>query len=327
MTNIYPLLDNSRASAPMETLDDDDFIYQKSRDEKFKDIVDKYEISLDFSQRLQQLQGFKIVFIFDDSGSMNAPVMDSPLNNSNSLLKATRWDELQYFAKISLEIATLFNPEGCSIYFLNKKPSPIRNVSRESELRRLFLDRPRGFTPLPSVLDQVLNDHKQSLSEQKLLILICTDGEPTDHSGNRAIPQFKQSLLNRDSSVFTTIVACTDDDSCIEYLNRWDHQIRNLDVIDDYRNERKEIRAAQGIHYQFSFGDYVVKSLIGSIDPEIDNLDKKNDLYISSFFKIIAKLFYFFLSIFSKMINAFVSFFVSPFIIVFIFFIFYFYFL
>ena len=112
MTNIYPLLDNSRASAPMETLDDDDFIYQKSRDEKFKDIVDKYEISLDFSQRLQQLQGFKIVFIFDDSGSMNAPVMDSPLNNSNSLLKATRWDELQYFAKISLEIATLFNPEG-----------------------------------------------------------------------------------------------------------------------------------------------------------------------------------------------------------------------
>ncbi len=45
----------------------------KSREERFRELVDKHEISLDFSQRLQQLQGFKVVFIFDDSGSMNAP--------------------------------------------------------------------------------------------------------------------------------------------------------------------------------------------------------------------------------------------------------------
>ncbi len=45
----------------------------KSREEKFRELVEKHEISLDFSQRLQLLQGFKVVFIFDDSGSMNAP--------------------------------------------------------------------------------------------------------------------------------------------------------------------------------------------------------------------------------------------------------------
>ena len=45
----------------------------KSREERFREIIEKHEISVDFSQRLQQLQGFKIVFIFDDSGSMNAP--------------------------------------------------------------------------------------------------------------------------------------------------------------------------------------------------------------------------------------------------------------
>ncbi len=39
-----------------------------SREEKFRNIINKHEISLDFSQRLQQLQGFKIVFVFDDSG-------------------------------------------------------------------------------------------------------------------------------------------------------------------------------------------------------------------------------------------------------------------
>lgn len=141
---------------------------QKPREDVFREIVDKHEISLDFAQRLQQLNGYKIVFIFDDSGSMNAPLMDSPLNNENTLLKATRWDELQYFAKIAIEICTLFNPEGCSIYFLNKQPSPIHNIKHESELTRLFADRPRGFTPLPRVLNQVLSDNSRELNEKKI---------------------------------------------------------------------------------------------------------------------------------------------------------------
>lgn len=83
-----------------------------SREEKYRDIVNKHEINIEYAQRLQLLQGYKIVFVFDDSGSMNTPLSESPLNNQNTLLKATRWDELQYFAKISVEIATLFDPEG-----------------------------------------------------------------------------------------------------------------------------------------------------------------------------------------------------------------------
>lgn len=158
-------------------------VNKSQREEKFREIVDKYEISMDFAGRLQQLQGFKICFIFDDSGSMNSPLMDSPLNNENTLLKATRWDELQYFAKIGLEIANLFDPDGTSIYFLNKKPSPVHNIRHESELVPLFADRPRGFTPLARVLDQVINENSQYLNEKKLLILICTDGEPTDDRG------------------------------------------------------------------------------------------------------------------------------------------------
>jgi hypothetical protein len=47
-----------------------------------------------------------------------------------------------------------------------------------------------------------------------------------------------------------------------------------LDIIDDYRSERIEIKRARGQGFSFTFGDYVVKSLIGSIDPEFDNLDE-----------------------------------------------------
>ena len=46
-----------------------------------------------------------------------------------------------------------------------------------------------------------------------------------------------------------------DDDDCIGYLNNWDKNIPNLDVVDDYRNEKKEIQARQGKQFPFSFGD------------------------------------------------------------------------
>jgi len=61
-----------------------------NRDQKLIEILTKYEISNEFAVKLQQLQGFKIVFIFDDSGSMNTILQDSPLNTTN-LSRVTRW--------------------------------------------------------------------------------------------------------------------------------------------------------------------------------------------------------------------------------------------
>ena len=53
---------------------------QQGREEVFRQIINRYEISPEFSAKLQKLNTFKIVFIFDDSGSMCSPLEDSPLN-------------------------------------------------------------------------------------------------------------------------------------------------------------------------------------------------------------------------------------------------------
>jgi hypothetical protein len=45
--------------------------FKIDREEKYREIIFKHEISNEFADKLQQLQGFKVVFIFDDSGSMN----------------------------------------------------------------------------------------------------------------------------------------------------------------------------------------------------------------------------------------------------------------
>ena len=152
-----------------------------------------------------------------------------------------------------------------------------RNVRTPNDLVPYMAAPPGGYTPIPHVLGTVLNNNRpEFLGEKKLLIIIVTDGEPTDDQGRADIAGLRNALLARGPEVYTTIVSCTDQDDTMTYLNDWDRQIPRLDVVDDYRSEKKEILEAQGAGFRFTFGDYVVKSLLGSIDPSLDNLDEKS---------------------------------------------------
>ena len=72
---------------------------------------------------------------------------------------------------------------GCSFYFLNKKPSPIHKITDEEQITQLFKIVPQGLTPLTRVLKEVLYDNQPDHTERKLLIVIVTDGEPSEDNG------------------------------------------------------------------------------------------------------------------------------------------------
>ena len=148
-----------------------------SKEDRFREIINRHEISQFFANKLQVLNTFKVVFVFDDSGSMNTIIEDSPLNNG--LFKATRWDELRYLSKISLEIANIFNDNGTDIYFLNRPP--LKNITHVDQMNEVFQLKPSGYTPLARILRYVLMENSNIfLNENKLLIVVVTDGEPTD---------------------------------------------------------------------------------------------------------------------------------------------------
>ncbi len=84
----------------------------------FRSTIRRYHISSFFREKLNTLADFKIVFILDDSGSMNEYLDDSPLNHGS--FKATRWDELKEFIRISIDITKSLSPDGCDVYFLNR---------------------------------------------------------------------------------------------------------------------------------------------------------------------------------------------------------------
>ena len=53
--------------------------------------------------------------------------------------------------------------------------------------------------------------------------------------------------------------------------------MKNVDVTDDFKNEREQVRQCSSANYPFTKGDYVVKALIGAIDPEIDGINEPTD--------------------------------------------------
>ena len=45
-------------------------------------------------------------------------------------------------------------------------------------------------------------------------------------------------------------------------------------------SERLEVLRARGSNFRFTYGDYVVKILLGSVDKKIDNLDERKKCVI-----------------------------------------------
>ncbi|UJR20797.1 hypothetical protein I4U23_023910 [Adineta vaga] len=249
------------------------YVSSEERMVGFQKFVLRYGINDTFASKLLGLDGYEIVLICDDSGSMNTILSDvsGPYNQS-----PTRWDELKHTVSIVVDLASVLDPDGVDIYFLNREP--MLNVRSSQELIPVFAVAPEGPTPIVRVLRQVLHDKQKQIAERKLLILLATDGVPTDDRGQANIDELRRVLAYERSSterIPVTIIACTDDDNCMAYLNNWDTTIPNLDVVDDYKSEKNQILDCQGQSFPFSFGDYVVKILMGGVDQWFDQLDEK----------------------------------------------------
>jgi hypothetical protein len=171
-----------------------------------------------------------------------------------------------------VEIATCLDPDGIDIRFLNRQG--YRNVASVSQVAGAFQAIPNGATPLVRTVKAIFEEKAQLLKERKMLLIIATDGVPTDDAGNEQTKQFLALLRDRPKNVFVSIIACTDDDSAVGYLNKIDRIVPGIDVSDDYGSESKEVRKAQGKDFQFSYGDYIVKTLLGPIDANFDRLDE-----------------------------------------------------
>ena len=253
--------------------------------EKFKNIVQKYNIKYDYAFLLRTLEAFDITMIIDDSSSMRTLIIDYSRGNASPFDQfPTRWDELKQTVSIIVDLVSTLNSDGIDIYFLNRRP--LLHVTDSSQLHNTFSQLPNGTTPISRVLSYVLNLKRYNIHDRKLLVLIATDGSPTDENGQNDLDGLERVLLYERypsmDRMFVTFIACTDDLQTVRDLNEFDKKIPYVDVLDDYQSERAEVLAVQGKNFPFSYGDYVVKLLMGSINQWFDLLDEKKVKLTSS---------------------------------------------
>merc|ERR1719507_1894349 len=166
----------------------------------------------------------------------------------------TRWDELKETVSEIVEIATCFDESGVDVYFLNREPALKVKTSKDRQFVQAFQAPPRGTTPLTETLDRVAS---QVSTERGVLLFILTDGEP-----NRGKGPFISTLTRIVQSVKirVQILVCTAEDDEVEWLNGLDHQLKEVDVTDDYFQEKKEVLRT-GLAPKFTRGDWCMKAM------------------------------------------------------------------
>jgi hypothetical protein len=234
-----------------------------SRGHRIQELIGRYEIDPLFSEKLDILKDFEIVLLIDDSGSMNTPLTDSTGH-------ATRWDELKSVVNIVISIASIYDEDGIDIHFLNRAPqSQIKSLE---QVKHILEDPPHGATPLTENLQIILE--RFQYSQKSVLIVIATDGLP-NRGGYCDLENFKKTLLHKNHSKFyVSFLACSDQEADVGYLNELDIKVPNVDTLDDYASELKEVQQAQGTLFRYTFGDHVSRLLLGPLCPELDKLDE-----------------------------------------------------
>ena len=190
-------------------------------------------------------------FICDDSGSMMSHDGNHVLGTGKNtkLVSCSRWTELTDALRFHIDLAKkarapsefrLLNKLGpitvgtCHISDANAMASERTQVDR---LERALDESPDGGTPLCRHVREVIAKITPMAATlrangQKVALVICTDGEPSD--GN--IVEAMRPL--HDLPVWVVVRLCTDDSRISEYWSNVDKQLElHMDVIDDLVGE------------------------------------------------------------------------------------------
>merc|ERR1719253_1093238 len=84
--------------------------------------------------------------------------------------------------------------------------------------------------------------------------------------------------VDEDRTIFRVqIMACTDDDNAIGWINVLDKELKELDATDDYYAERQEVLRA-GHMKEFTRGDWCMKAMLGAVSEKFDRIDERGIL-------------------------------------------------
>jgi hypothetical protein len=244
----------------------------RMREYQLVELIQKHNISSSLAKMLYVLKEFDIVLLVDDSASMGSSnTLIDP--NTNQITTTTRWREAQTFTNTLVDFAMTLDDDGIDIYFLNR-PS-IFKVQNKSVVDAAFHALPNGGTPIVRTLNQIYTKYQHN--EKNVLVIIITDGEPTDAGSENAdlLAVFNRIFSNTNPQFRISMMICSDDEIVLSIYNEIDRRYDEFDLSDDFVEERRQIMRVQGRQFSFEYGDYICKILLAPICKQLDMLDEK----------------------------------------------------
>jgi hypothetical protein len=229
--------------------------------------------TLDMTLDLAVLGLYDIIIFGDDSGSMGT---EEPKEDN-----LTRWEILKQVVKTIGFWSSLMDADGVVIRFINSMAEG-NGVSNSAEIDSIFRTvRPSGNTPLGEQLDKkiiskiIIPVIRSQEIQRPVLILNITDGVPNSKE------DVKKTILNcrnfcastkyGENAVAFSFAQIGTDKNATDYLGQLDTDVQVGHLIDctsEFSIEKEE--CGQG----FTEAVWVVKLMIGAVDPAYDSADE-----------------------------------------------------
>ena len=249
---------------------------QINRDEaeaKLRAVCKELQIPSNLRDKMRALSEYDVVMIIDNSASMRS--RDGEIKK-NGYEKKSRWEELEETVTPIVRIMGCLDEDGITIHSFDRKANHVTNAD---QVKGFFNTQPSfRCTPLCQTFETVINEYRADYTEEQkpLYVMIATDGAPTGQGESEA--RFQELISNERNlpeGIKISIMACTNNEDEVGYLNHADNNKTFLDVSDDYRSELAEVqRKAPDLANKFTKPFWQGKIILGPIYPDFDNLDE-----------------------------------------------------
>ena len=249
---------------------------------KVQQICQQWRLPLEVGRDLARLGLYDIILYVDDSGSMQFEE------------NGERIDDLKLILSRVVQAATLFDDDGISLRFMNTMMPPGMgdNIGSEQQINDIMKNvKFAGLTPMGRELRKkvvdgvVLQSARSGQMSKPVLVITVTDGspaadEPNDHAVFDTIRYAVQEVQKATGSphgIAFQFAQVGNDTKARAFLGKLDTDPTVGDMVDctsNFEQEQQEM-LQQTPPVDLTPDLWVIKLLLGSIDPSYDSKDEE----------------------------------------------------
>lgn len=267
-------------------------------------------IPIGMGLQMIQVVGRHHEFNIDNSGSMalRADQEDEVTRGHRDMLghyvdpgHKSRMDELHSLLGMAGEFLSYLPTKGVTISSMFDRSgratdayTTIPVASNHPQFLRIFEETLRAIKPVGGSTPSnqaAKNVYARANNRAEITnTIFCTDGQPTDLAkpidkslqppqnsivSAQPIRDFIYLLANRDpKKIPVTIAQTTNNPKAVAWTNLCDNVCKNVNSIDDWKNEAEQVRNHHGKHFPYDRNTYVMSLLLGNDNKFFDGLDE-----------------------------------------------------